>query len=65
MDTRGIATKFARVSVYPSDGCAALARDFGERDGWGKRVIYRTTQVPAWVRCSAMKQESALSSKRQ
>jgi len=41
MDTCGIAAKFARVSVHPSDGCAALARDFGERDGWGKRVIYR------------------------
>src|SRR5262245_49169143 len=41
MDTRGIAAEFVRVSVYPSDGCAALARDFDERGGWGKRVIYR------------------------
>src|SRR5215471_1899959 len=41
MDARGIATKFARVSVDPSNGRAALARDFGERDGWGERIIYR------------------------
>ena len=41
MDTRGVATKFARVPVYPSDRCAALAHDFGERDDGGKRVIYR------------------------
>jgi hypothetical protein len=40
MDTRGVATKFARVSVYPSDRCAALARDFGECDKWSKCVIY-------------------------
>ena len=65
MDTRGVATKFARVPVYPSDRCAALAHDFGERDDGGKRVITVTTHAPAWVRCSAMKQESALSSNRQ
>src|SRR5215472_5106927 len=40
VDMRGIATKFARVSVHPSEGCTALARDFAERDGWSKRVIY-------------------------
>jgi hypothetical protein len=40
MDTRGVAAKFARVSVYPSDRCTALARDFGERDEGSKRVIY-------------------------
>ena len=41
MDARGIAAKFAAVSVHPSDSRAALARDFSERDGWGKRVIDR------------------------
>ena len=41
MDTCGIAAKFARVSVDPSDRRAALARDFGERDDRGKRIIYR------------------------
>src|SRR6516165_4604684 len=46
MDTRGVATKFARVSVYPSDGCAALARDLGECDKWSKCVIYRHTECP-------------------
>ena len=41
MDTCGIAAKFARVSVDPSDRRAALARDFRERDYRGKRVVYR------------------------
>ena len=41
MDTRGIAAELARVRVHPSDRCAALARDFGERDDGGKRLVYR------------------------
>src|SRR5262249_4619074 len=41
MDTCGIATKLVRVRVQPSDRCAALARDFRERDDGGKRVVYR------------------------